>query len=334
MQYYNDYYGGAFQPYPSYDLLYRREEERKKIKKLSITAGLCVTAFAVLQFAFSFVLALTGLNERFLNDRYFAFEVNIVYYLTIIFLPFLVAFLMTPVEERPDMNSFGKPRSNAMILPAVICGFMFCMIGNFATDYLISFLERFHIELSGGEYETSADAFGLVSNLITIAVLPALIEEFSLRFVVMQPLRKYGDKFAIVMSSMVFALMHGNMVQIPFAFIAGVAIAYFVISTGSVWTGVLIHLLNNAYSVVINYMLEVRPTAAETFYRILLASLFTVGVICGAVYLLSKNRNRLENGSELLTIRQKTAAYIFTLPMIIAIVLLFIETSNFVTYTG
>lgn len=71
-----------------------------------------------------------------------------------------------------------------------------------------------------------------------------------MRGVVMQPLRKYGDWFAILTSAFVFALMHGNLVQAPFAFIAGIGLGYAVIASGSLWTGILIHLLNNSISVI------------------------------------------------------------------------------------
>ena len=71
-----------------------------------------------------------------------------------------------------------------------------------------------------------------------------------MRGVVMQPLRKYGDWFAILTSAFVFALMHGNLVQAPFAFIAGIGLGYAVIASGSLWTGILVHLLNNSISVI------------------------------------------------------------------------------------
>lgn len=133
------------------------------------------------------------------------------------------------------------------------------------------------------------------------AVLPALIEEFAMRGVVMQSLRKYGDWFAIIMSSLVFALLHGNMVQIPFAFIAGIAIGYAVTVTGSMWTGVLIHFLNNLASIIMQIGID---NCSETVSAVITMSVVFVimisGIICAAIYF--KNYSHaypLKNGESL-----------------------------------
>ena len=51
-----------------------------------------------------------------------------------------------------------------------------------------------------------------------------------------------------------FALMHGNMVQLPFAFIAGFALAYVVIATDSIWYTIFIHMSNNSISVIQSFI--------------------------------------------------------------------------------
>ena len=72
-------------------------------------------------------------------------------------------------------------------------------------------------------------------------------------------LRKYGDKFAILVSSLVFAVMHGNFVQAPFALIAGFGLGYICIKTGTIWTAIAIHAANNFISVAISYAMESLP---------------------------------------------------------------------------
>ena len=64
-------------------------------------------------------------------------------------------------------------------------------------------------------------------------------------------LRKYGDKFALLASALVFAVMHGNLVQAPFALIAGFGLGYLSIKTGTIWTGIAIHAANNLISVIV-----------------------------------------------------------------------------------
>ena len=86
---------------------------------------------------------------------------------------------------------------------------------------------------------------GRIIYALSVAVVAPLVEEFAMRGVVMQPLKKYGRWFAIIASSLVFGVLHGNFIQAPFALIAGIGIGYAVCVTDSIWTGVLIHFCNN-----------------------------------------------------------------------------------------
>ena len=96
----------------------------------------------------------------------------------------------------------------------------------------------------------------------------------------MQPLRRYGDAFAVAASSVIFALMHGNLIQAPFALIAGVGLGYFVISTGSIWTGVVIHFLNNLFSVVISLVQSNTGQSADFAYTLTLSVSLVAGLGC------------------------------------------------------
>ena len=106
-------------------------------------------------------------------------------------------------------------------------------------SFLTASIRIFSVAINGSSsFKCFSIILGYTTSPLTIDVYKRQIEEFAMRGVVMQSLRKYGDWFAIIMSSLVLALVHGNMVQIPFAFIAGIAIGYAVTVTGSMWTGV------------------------------------------------------------------------------------------------
>jgi membrane protease YdiL (CAAX protease family) len=85
--------------------------------------------------------------------------------------------------------------------------------------------------------------------MLTMAVVPAITEELLMRGMIMQPLRRFGNGFALVCSSILFALLHQNMTQAPMAFFAGLALGWASIKTGALWAPILIHFWNNAVSV-------------------------------------------------------------------------------------
>ena len=83
--------------------------------------------------------------------------------------------------------------------------------------------------------------------VVNLVLLPALVEELIFRGIVLESLRPWGEGFAVGVSALLFALLHRNTAQFPNALFMGLALGYFVVQTGSLWTGVCIHMANNAF---------------------------------------------------------------------------------------
>lgn len=304
-----------------------REEEKGRIKKQSSVAGACIIMFFVIQFVLGVVVALIpDIGGMFISDTSLLGVFTLVCYTASLAVPFFVVYATKTNEEKQSMYCFDKPISKASALLAIGAGLLVCTVANTVTDFLMSILSEMGIESAGGDYQIASTIDSLVIQLINIALLPALVEEFAFRFVVMQPLRRFGDGFAIVMSSLVFSLVHGNVIQIPFAFIVGLALGYFVIATKSIWVGIIIHFLNNAYSVILSYIILVNPTVANHVYAIVNAVTLVGGVICLALFFVTGKREKLKKHEGILSGREKAAAYIATVPMIITIIIAIIQT--------
>jgi len=121
----------------------------------------------------------------------------------------------------------------------------------------------------------------LVLNLVSTAVLPALVEEMVFRGYILGALRPQGDGLAIVFSAVFFGLLHGNLLQIPFAFILGLIFGYLTVQTGSIWPAVLLHFLNNAFSVVLQYAARFLPDLDSI--GMLNGAAFTVMAVLGVI---------------------------------------------------
>ncbi len=100
-------------------------------------------------------------------------------------------------------------------------------------------------------YENS---FGL--NLLFIAIIPALSEEFAFRGVIFHTLKKHGLWFGVLISALLFGMMHLNFNQFSYTVIIGIVMALTVLATGSIWGSVLVHFTLNANSVLLMKLLE------------------------------------------------------------------------------
>ena len=99
----------------------------------------------------------------------------------------------------------------------------------------------------------------LFLNLVYMAVLPAIVEEFLFRGVLFQGFRSCGLFKTAMITSLMFALAHGNLNQFLYAFTIGLFMAYLVEASGSVYASMLTHMCLNTVTVVMVYLERVLP---------------------------------------------------------------------------
>lgn len=93
--------------------------------------------------------------------------------------------------------------------------------------------------------------------LFIMAVMPATIEELVFRGIAYNGYRKVGTKFmAVMLSALMFGLMHGNLNQALYAFVLGIFLALLVEATGSLFSSMLFHFIYNAQSCCLMFALE------------------------------------------------------------------------------
>ncbi len=320
--------------YQSSSELYLQEKsEKKEIRFLGTVAGLCVIGYVLIQNILSEILYMTPLADYYENDPAFSSVVTIFFSLFGLLIPFGLGGYFIGKRTKTNVFNFEKPFSIPLMLSAVPFGFFICLIGNYVTSLFVNFMDTVGIHLSAPDYPVPSDFGGRIIYAVSIAVVPALVEEFAIRGAILQPLRKYGDKFAIFASALLFAVLHGNLIQAPFALIAGIGIGYAVCITGSVWTGVLIHFCNNLYSVITEFMIEdiTNEAVLNQVYIITMAALYAVSILGAILFVVLKGRRKLMPSFTVLREKSKLFAYVLNIPMIIAIVIMFFITLMFVS---
>jgi len=83
-----------------------------------------------------------------------------------------------------------------------------------------------------------------ISMFIYAGFIGPIAEELVFRGFLMRSLEKHGKVLAIVFSSVLFGLMHTNLVQTIFAAVIGIVLGYTAMEYGILWS-ITIHILNN-----------------------------------------------------------------------------------------
>ena len=107
---------------------------------------------------------------------------------------------------------------------------------------------------------------GFFVMLLITAVLPAVFEEWTHRGVLLSGLEYRGsERSAVLLSALLFGLMHENPAQMLYATAGGIVFAYVVLKTDSIFPAMCAHFANNAISVTLDYCRQ-RQNALGVWY--------------------------------------------------------------------
>ena len=250
------------------------------------------------------------------------------------FIIVLIYMLVMKINIRRDMqykviggkDIFMSLPAMKDLLEAGVTGVLILPMVLFLNAFTMLFSDNYIQESSQGLLE-----YPYIAQLILIAVIPPLVEEFIFRGLFFGTYRKCGVLKAALMSGLVFGMFHLNINQFAYALVSGVIFAYMVEATGSIWSSVIAHFVVNSYSITINQILKlsglysaVNDTATGTQDELTsitmssrLAGIFMMFVI-GAVFMLlavlcirnmAKRNGRLEVIRESFRIGHKKGSY-------------------------
>ena len=117
-------------------------------------------------------------------------------------------------------------------------------------------------------------------QILTVCILPAVIEELLCRGVIMEMLKPYGIVVSMLVSAFAFAILHFSAYSVPVIFMMGILLAAVKLLTGSLWACIFVHFSNNFISLIANlipensgWLSEVIAAAAFLLFPILLMRL-------------------------------------------------------------
>ena len=312
----------------------QEQHERRGIKYVGIISGICVISYVIIQNVMSLIVAMTPLGELYFNDPTMQSVVTIFMSIFSLLVPFGIGGMLISRKTGNQVFNFEKPVSGKLMAFAVPLGFFVCLAGNYVSSIFVNIMSDIGFNLSAPDFDVPSDIPGRIVYLVSIAVVPALVEEFAIRGAVLQPLRRYGDNFAIIASAIIFAVLHGNLIQAPFALIAGIALGYDVCITNSIWTGVLIHFCNNLYSVIIEFLIAdiADEQLLNRIYIITMIALYAVSILGSVIFVIVKGKRKLMPSFTLISEGQKMKSFLINLPMVIAILIMLKITAQNVSF--
>ena len=179
--------------------------------------------------------------------------------------PPLILYAFTRTEPMRQIG-FRKPAHWWMLLVGVVLMFVSLPLTNILGTWnekanFGEFLETFlkMLEDAAGDLTQRMlevdTIWGLLGNLLVIALIPAVGEELTFRGVVQQALtRKCNPHVAIWLSAFIFSFIHFQFYGFLPRMFLGLILGYLYYYSGSLWTSILMHFINNGTAVVVAYL--------------------------------------------------------------------------------
>ncbi|MBV1756277.1 MAG: CPBP family intramembrane metalloprotease [Dethiosulfatibacter sp.] len=104
------------------------------------------------------------------------------------------------------------------------------------------------------ELEQQMKALSPLRLFLIIALTPGVCEEILFRGFALRPLeKKLGPKWAVLITSLAFAIVHLDFIRLIPTFILGVAFGFVAVKTRSIFPSIILHTLNNSVAILFPY---------------------------------------------------------------------------------
>jgi len=259
----------------------------KEFKKIALNIGTCMliflALFTVLFYGFYFAIV-DSLPDTMIGEVMSEIIYGL-FYLSAFIVPALIFRLISKKTRVRPLDLFHPiSKSTPMYIFFTIAIGFAC---SYITSLIFSSIGITDIIISDPSTEEPMQFYQFLLGVFTMAVVPAVCEEFLFRSTILSNLLPYGQGFAIVTSSLLFGLMHQNIMQIFYTTMAGIILGYTYVKTRSYLCVFLIHFCNNFISVVQEFVTtNFDEIPAATIMIFIETVIFTLGIL--SAFLLTK----------------------------------------------
>lgn len=164
--------------------------------------------------------------------------------------------------------------------------------------------------------ESASSGSSTISMMFYAGFVAPVFEEVVYRGYMMKSFEKTGlDKgYAVLISSVLFGVMHANIVQSPYAFVVGMVLGYTAIEYGIIWS-ILLHFLNNfVFGEGLTLIEEHTP---ENVGEIISIGISVIFFVLAVIFLIVKRKAVAEYVRENYKVQKKYYKWTFTNPLFI-----------------
>lgn len=194
---------------------------------------------------------------------------------------YLLAFpiIIVLVRELPSVEIQQKKMSVGKFGTAFLMGYTLIYLLNLLGVFLAFGLGNVIGKPIGNPFEENARNMSLLMAVLLFVFCAPMVEEYIFRKIIIDRTVRYGEKTAIVLSGVMFALFHGNLNQFVYALGLGWFLGFIYVKTGRLIYTIMLHALVNFMGSIPGLMLMKLEQLMDFRMQIILYVLYLIFVL-------------------------------------------------------
>ncbi|MCQ2564675.1 MAG: CPBP family intramembrane metalloprotease [Clostridia bacterium] len=186
-------------------------------------------------------------------------------------------------NRKKNNTMFKKPTAKKILfytLVAIVTFFALSPVVNCFTEFLKS-CGYVPAELTINNYWLA---------LVSLVVLPAVAEEIFMRGVVFKGLKPHGKAFSILISAVMFTILHGSLDQLIYPLIMGILFGTIMYYEDNITYTILVHVINNFLALTTQYFGI--NLFVNSWWFVVLAIILVAVIVTLLLYMIVKNNKQ------------------------------------------
>lgn len=297
-----------------------KEENKKVFNRIGLAMLVSMILVNVIQIIFFNIIG--KVNQDLLSASWINYIALAISYYLIGFPVFYFMIKGLPEGEKREDKKLGVWE----IVKFCFISYSLMYIFNFLTNIFIILISIFKGSEVVNPLQNIIEGSSLILTLIFVGILSPIIEEMMFRGIMLNKLRRYGDKVAIVTTALLFGLFHANFSQFFYATVLGLIFAYITLKTGTIKYSIILHIFVNMMGSFI-IPLIIGDGSNLVAYGCVLFLVLLISII-GLVLLIKDRKNislldgevKLEKGTAFKTIWINLGMVLFTVICLVSMI--------------
>lgn len=297
-----------------------KEENKKVFNRIGLAMLVSMILVNVIQIIFFNIIG--KVNQDLLSASWINYIALAISYYLIGFPVFYFMIKGLPEGEKREDKKLGVWE----IVKFCFISYSLMYIFNFLTNIFIILISIFKGSEVVNPLQNIIEGSSLILTLIFVGILSPIIEEMMFRGIMLNKLKRYGDKVAIITTALLFGLFHANFSQFFYATVLGLIFAYVTLKTGTIKYSIILHIFVNMMGSFI-IPLIIGDGSNLVAYGCVLFLVLLISIV-GLVLLIKDRKNislldgevKLEKGTAFKTIWINLGMILFTVICLVSMI--------------